>query len=193
MFRAQDKEQTNETGMSIIEVMVSMVIMGVVLVGLGQGLVLGIRMNVESKARIANLSVAKRVMESLKSQAQFSQALFDGASDNDSFNKTFYVDVNGNELAQEANSSQGVSSPSSASTQGIPEDAAYEVVVAVNDWADTTGDTLSATDSDGDSHVMVKVLTVRVQTRQSAVLSNAAQQEAARSVTVTVEMVRPAV
>ena len=193
MFRPQDKEQTNETGMSIIEVMVSMVITGVVLVGLGQGLVLGIRMNVESKARIANLSVAKRVMESVKSQAQFSQGLFDGACDNSSFNKTFYADANGNEIEEKANSSEGATSASASKTQTIPEDAAYEVVVAVNDWADSTGDTLSATDSDGDSHVLVKVLTVRVQTRQSALLSNSAKQAAARAVTVTVEMVRPAV
>src|SRR6185503_15511290 len=98
MASTDKRELKNEEGMSIIEVLVSMVIVSVVLVGLGQGLVLGIRMNVESKARVANLSVAKRVMESLKSHAQFSQALFDGASTDTTFNKTYYVDSDGIEI-----------------------------------------------------------------------------------------------
>ena len=193
MFRAEESEVRNDAGMSIIEVLVSMVIMSVVLVGLGQGLVLGIRMNVESKARIVNLSVAKRVMESLKSQAQYSQELFDNAASDDDFNKTFYVDADGNEIVKEESTSKDAGSPSTSAKTETPDDAAYQVVVDVSDFTDSSGDQLSAIDEDGNSHVMVKVMKVTVQTRQSAVLSNAGKLEAARAVTVTVEMVRPAV
>jgi type II secretory pathway pseudopilin PulG len=192
MSRTEENEMRTEAGMSIIEVLVSMVVMSVVLVGLGQGLVLGIRMNVESKARIANLSVAKRVMESLKSQAQYSQELFDKATGDDNFNKTFYVDADGNDIAKQESSAEAVSPSASAKTE-TPDDAAYQVVVDVSDFTDSSGDPLSAIDEDGESHVMVKVMTVTVQTRQSAALSNAGKLEAARAVTVTVEMVRPAV
>jgi len=176
--------------MSIIEVLVSMVICSVVLVGLGQGLVLGIRMNVESKARVANLSVAKRVMETLKSQAQFSQAVFDGASANSAFNKTAFVDSDGNDIVVAAPSSTSGGSTTSNTT---PSNSSYEVVVSVKDWTNSAGNTLSAVDSAGASHVMVKVLTVQVTTRQSAVLSNDTNKAVARQVTMSVEMVRPAV
>lgn len=190
MFRKDETQQKNEEGMSLIEVLVSMVITSVVLVGLGQGLVLGIRMNVESKARIANLSIAKRVMETIKSQAQFSQALFDGASGDSDFNKTFYVDSDGNDIAPAVS---GVAGSPLSTTQAIPGDSSYTVTVAVQDWANTAGNTLSATDSIGVAHVMVKVLTVQVTTRQSAVLSNDPHKAVARQVTMSVEMVRPAV
>jgi len=187
MSCTEKRELKSEEGMSIIEVLVSMVIVSVVLVGLGQGLVLGIRMNVESKARIANLSVAKRVMESVKSQAQFSQALFDGASSDTTFNKTFYVDSDGTEIVQ-ANPS-----PLSSTTSTVPANSSYEVTVAIRDWANSAGNHLNATDSDGVAHVMVKVLTVQVTTRQSAVLSNDRAKAVARQITMSVEMVRPAV
>ena len=188
MARTDKREPKSEEGMSIIEVLVSMVIVSVVLVGLGQGLVLGIRMNVESKARIANLSVAKRVTETLKSRAQFSQALFDGASADTGFNKTYYVDADGNDLVQ------NVTTPSTSTTSpSVPTNSSYEVRVAVKDWANSTGNTLSATGSDGVAHVMVKVLTVQVTTRQSSVLSNDAKNAVARQITMSVEMVRPAV
>src|SRR6185503_891788 len=111
MFRKDETQQKNEEGMSLIEVLVSMVIVSVVLIGLGQGLVLGIRMNVESKARVANLSIAKRVTESLKSQTQFSQALFDGASDDSAFNRTFYVDSDGNDIVDAAETSPSAVGP----------------------------------------------------------------------------------
>ena len=192
-------QRPKESGMSMMEVMVSMAVMGVVLVGLGQGLTLGIRMNVESKARIANLSVAKRVMETVKSQVQFSQGVFDDSSDNDAFNRTFYVDPDGSDINQEQSTSQDVSSgtegasPSSQVANTIvPDNSSYRVTVAVEDWADGSGDTLSAVDSDGVSHVLVKVLTVRVRTMQSAAMSNTENRAAAREVTMSVEMVRPA-
>jgi type II secretory pathway pseudopilin PulG len=181
--------------MSLVEVLVSMVIVSVVLIGLGQGLVLGIRMNVESKARIANLSVAKRVTENLKSQTQFSQALFDGASGDSAFNRTFYVDSDGNDIIEVPVTSPSTTSGSTVSdpTPGAPGNSSYQVTVAVQDWANAGGNTLSAVDSNGISHVMVKVLTVQVTTRQSAVLSNDVNKAVARQVTMTVEMVRPAV
>ena len=188
MARTDKRELKSEEGMSIIEVLVSMVIVSVVLVGLGQGLVLGIRMNVESKARVANLSVAKRVTESLKSQAQFSQVLFDGASADTGFNKTYYVDSDGNDIVEGVKTS----SPSTTSPS-VPTNSSYQVTVAVHDWANSAGNTLSATGSDGVTHVMVKVLTVQVTTRQSAVLSNDGKNAVARQITMSVEMVRPAV
>ena len=177
----------DQEGMSIVEVLVSMVIVSVVLVGLGQGLVLGIRMNVESKSRVANLGIVKRVMETMKSKAQFSQASFDGASADSSFNKSFYVDADGNDIAAVSTSS------TSNASSGAPGNSSYEVTVAVQDWANASGTKLNATDSGGVSHVMVKVLTVQVTMRQSAVLSNDANKAAARQVTMSVEMVRPAV
>jgi Tfp pilus assembly protein PilV len=179
--------------MSLIEVLVSMVIVSVVLVGLGQGLVLGIRMNVESKARIANLSIAKRVMESIKSQAQFSQALFDGASADSIFNRTFYVDSDGNDILQVDELSSEPPAISASTSPIAPGNSSYAVTVAVQDWANAGSNTLSAVDSTGVSRVMVKVLTVQVTTRQSAVLSNDANKAVARQVTMSVEMVRPAV
>jgi len=185
MFSKGETELKDQEGMSIVEVLVSMVIVSVVVVGLGKGLVLGIRMNVESKSRIANLSVAKRVMETAKSKAQFSQALFDGASADTTFNKTFYVDSDGNDIAADTVSSTSTS-PSA------PSNSSYEVTVAVQDWSDASGKTLNAADSGGVSRVMVKVLTVLVTMRQSAVLSNDANKAAARQVTMSVEMVRPA-
>ena len=186
MLRKDEVRFKDQEGMSILEVLVSMVIVSVVLVGLGQGLVLGIRMNVESKSRIANLSVAKRVMETVKSKAQLSQALFDGASADSSFNKTFYVDWDGNDIAAVSTSS------TSSASSGAPSNSSYEVSVTVQDWTNAGGNKLSATDSGGVSHVMVKVLTVQVTTRQSAVLSNEANRAAARQITMSVEMVRPA-
>ena len=191
MSRTDQTQLKNEEGMSIIEVLVSMVICSVVLVGLGQGLVLGIRMNVESKARVANLSVAKRVMETLKSQAQYSQAVFDGASANGTFNKTAFVDSDGTDIVVATQSS--TSSSGSTSSNTTPSNSAYEVTVAVRDWTNSAGNTLSAVDTAGTSHVMVKVLTVQVTTRQSAVLSNDTSKAVARQITMSVEMVRPAV
>ena len=191
MFRADKVDLKNEEGMSLVEVLVSMVICSVVLVGLGQGLVLGIRMNVESRARIANLSIAKRVMETVKSQAQFSQALFDGASADTSFNKTFYIDSDGNDIIEIPQSSTATGGGNASSTN-VPSNSSYAATVAVQDWANSAGSTLSAIDSGGVSRVMVKVLTVQVTMRQSAILSNDANKAAARQVTMSVEMVRPA-
>ena len=80
MREANDKTgRSAERGMTLMEVMVSMVILGVVLVALGQGLTLGIRMNTETKNRLTNLGLCKRITESVKSQIEATQAAFDGA------------------------------------------------------------------------------------------------------------------
>jgi type II secretory pathway pseudopilin PulG len=186
-----------------MEVMVSMTVLGVVLVGLGQGLTLGIRMNIESKARMASLSVAKRVVERVKSEIQYSQADFDGANDNDEFNRTFFVDPDGNDIVEaqdeQTPGASGVagdtgypSGGTGTETAKMPTEASYRVMISVEDWADAEGNKLTVVDSDGVEHVMVKVLTVRVRSRQSAVLSNAETRAASRDVVLDVEMVRPA-
>lgn len=174
-----EKEQTRsgQEGMTVMETMVSMVMMGIVLVGLGQGLTLGIRMNTESKLRISNLNLCKQVTERLKSQIQYSQGLFDTAEASNDFNKTFNADADGNLIPD----GQQPPSPS------------FTVTTTVGSWTDAGGNPLSAVDSNGVSHVLVKVLTVKVLAQTSAITrintSNAAG--SSRETTLKVEMVRP--
>jgi prepilin-type N-terminal cleavage/methylation domain-containing protein len=49
--------------MTLIEVMISTMILGVVLVGLGQALTIGIKLNSESKMRVASLNTCKHTTE----------------------------------------------------------------------------------------------------------------------------------
>lgn len=169
---------SHESGMTLMEVMVSMVVMGVVLVGLGQGLTLGIRMNTESKLRVSNLNLCKQVTEKLKSQIQYSQAIFDTAETSDSFNRTFTTDADGNLITP------GVSAPS-------PH---FMVTTTVSNWVDTAGNTLSTVDSNGVSHVLVKALNVRVLAQASAIsrMTSSTAAGSSRETTLRVEMVRPA-
>ena len=155
---------TGESGMTLIEVMMSTVILGIVLVGLGQGLTLGIRMNTESKNTLANLNICKRVMEKVKSQIQYDPGTFDGANTNTSFNRSFNVDADGNELQS--------ASPASA----------FLVTTAVSDWRDSGNETLN----NSNGTVVVKSLSVTVAARQSAVSSRGS------NTVLTAEMVRPA-
>jgi type II secretory pathway pseudopilin PulG len=164
--------------MTLIEVMISMVMMGAVLVGLGQGLTLGIRMNTESKLRVSNLNLCKQVTEKLKSQIQFSQTVFDSAQTSASFNQTFLTDADGVLITP------GASAPVQT----------FTVTASVINWVDAGGNTLSTVDSNGVSHVLVKALNVRVLAQTSAVqnVSAATAANSSRETKLTVEMVRPA-
>lgn len=85
--------RSGESGMTLIEVTISLVVLGVVLVGLAQGLIYGIKINSESKMRIASLNMGKYVVENLKTQISQTQAVFDATAPS---NTTYYVDTNGN-------------------------------------------------------------------------------------------------
>ena len=159
-----------EQGLSLIEVMVSTVVLGVVMAGLGQGLTLGIRLNTEAKNRVASLNVCKRVTEVMKSQIQYDKTTFDGANSNTNFSAVFHCDVDGNTLAADAT-----------------DVTVFEVRPAVADWADAGGSTLSQSGT-----VLVKTLIVRVRILQSAVVNSNANTLGYRDVAMTVEMVRPA-
>lgn len=174
----KERTKSGQEGMTVMEVMVSMVMMGVVLVGLGQGLTLGIRMNTESKLRVSNLNLCKQVTERLKSQIQYSQALFDTAETSNDFNKTFNTDADGNLITD----GQDAPSPN------------FVVTSTVSNWTDGAGDALSTVDSNGVSHVLVKVLSVRVLAQTSAIsrINTSTAAGSSRETTLKVEMVRPA-
>ena len=168
----------DQAGMTLLEVTMSLVIMGAVLVGLGQGLTLGIRMNTESKLRVSNLNLCKQFTEKFKSQIQYSQAAFDGADTNTAFNQTFSADADGNLIAP------GTNAPV----------ATFLVTTTVSSWTDAGGNTLSAVDSLGVSNVLVKVLNVRVLAQTSAIsaVSSSTAAGSSRETKMSVEMVRPA-
>jgi len=170
--------ESDQAGMTLLEVTMSLVIMGAVLVGLGQGLTLGIRMNTESKLRVSNLNLCKQFTEKLKSQIQYSQASFDGANTNTAFNQTFSADADGNLITP------GTNAPV----------ATFLVTTTVSSWTDAGGNSLSAVDSFGVSHVLVKVLSVRVLAQTSAIsaVSSSTAAGSSRETTMSVEMVRPA-
>jgi prepilin-type N-terminal cleavage/methylation domain-containing protein len=94
MNQAKDKvdEKANERGMTLIEVMISTLILGVVLVGLGQAVTYGIKQNNEGKMRVASLNMCKYMVENLKTQLSQSQAVFDATDASDT---TYYVDGQG--------------------------------------------------------------------------------------------------
>ena len=168
--------RSEEAGVTLIETMISLLAMGIVFISLGQGLTLGIRMNTEAKSRIANLNVCKRITEKLKSDIQFSQAAFDGAESNTSYNRTYSVDSYGVEIP----ANQTGTAPS------------FNITTVVGDYTDSGGNTLTATDSGGVSHVLVKSLSVTVTPVQSAVTSNTSSALSSRKTNLVVEMVRPA-
>lgn len=164
--------------MTLLEVTMSLVIMGAVLVALGQGLTLGIRMNTESKLRISNVNLCKQFTEKLKSQIQYSQAVFDGSNTNTSFNQVFQTDADGNLI------NPGTNAPV----------ATFKVTTSVSNWTDSGGNTLSALDSSSVSHVLVKVLNVTVLAQTSAIssMSSSIASGSSRETKMSVEMVRPA-
>ena len=156
--------RSKESGMTLIEVMMSTMILGVVLVGLGQGLTLGIRMNTESKNTLANLNICKRVMERVKSQIQYDPAAFDGANANANFNRSFNVDADGTEL-----------------NSGAVAASAFLVTTVVTNWTHSGGQPLSNTAG----LVVVKTLNVTVAGRQRVVSSTGS------NTSLATEMVRP--
>jgi len=85
--------QSNESGMSLAEVVFSMLVLAVVLAGLGQALTFGIKINTENKLRVATLNVCKFVTESEKTKISQSQSIFDNSAPADT---TYYVDADGN-------------------------------------------------------------------------------------------------
>src|SRR5215211_3373113 len=89
--RQREYIERNESGMTLIEVTMSLVILGVVLVGLGQALTFGIKMNSESKIRVSNLNMCKYITENIKTEIS-QQEVFD---ETDPSTTTYYVDANG--------------------------------------------------------------------------------------------------
>jgi prepilin-type N-terminal cleavage/methylation domain-containing protein len=174
----QSPQSCDQAGMTLLEVTMSLVIMGAVLVALGQGLTLGIRMNTESKLRISNVNLCKQFTEKLKSQIQYSQAVFDGSNTNTSFNQVFQTDADGNLI------NPGTNAPV----------ATFKVTTSVSNWTDSGGNTLSALDSSSVSHVLVKVLNVTVLAQTSAIssMSSSIASGSSRETKMSVEMVRPA-
>lgn len=163
------KGNEGERGLTLIEVVLSTVVLGILMIGLGNGLTLGIRLNTEARNRVSSLNVCKRVMEAMKSEIQYDVATFDGASDNPKFNSAFYCDTNGNSINPDAG-----------------QVSVFEVTPVAADWTNAGGDTLSRSGT-----VLVKTLTVRVRLLQSAVVKSNADTEGYRDVTMTVELVRP--
>ncbi|HJQ24476.1 MAG TPA: prepilin-type N-terminal cleavage/methylation domain-containing protein [Blastocatellia bacterium] len=161
---------TNESGMSLIEVMVSLVVLGVVLVGLAQGLIYGIKVNSESKMKVANLNMCKYLTENLKTQISQSQAVFDGTAASSS---TYYVDTNGNRTTTTSGSQQTDAYVSGTATSS----SAFRVNVVVTDGG------LTQT-VNGVSKVLVKVLDVTVVDVQN-------RDKVGRSVEMRVEIIRP--
>ncbi len=95
--------KAHERGMTLIEVMISTIILGIVLVGLGQALTYGIKLNSESKMRVANLNICKYMVENLKTEISQSQAVFDAT---EAGNMTYYVDTYGNKTTTDSGGNQ---------------------------------------------------------------------------------------
>src|SRR5215213_8022857 len=136
-------EQSGESGMTLIEVMVSTVVLGIVLIGLGQAMIYGIKVNNESKMRISNLNVCKYVTENLKTQITQSKADFDAT---DAADSTYYVDADGNKTYTGVGEDKKESFTSSSAFR-------VRAVTSDTDYTKTAG---------GVTSVLVKVLEVRV-------------------------------
>jgi prepilin-type N-terminal cleavage/methylation domain-containing protein len=168
--------EQSESGMTLIEVMVSMVVLGAVLISLGQGLTLGIRLNTDAKTKVGSLSLCKRITERMKSEIQFNYDSFDNANANASFNGVFYVDIDGNKVEESTGGGTVTVNPISV----------YRVSSTVGNWTNSTGGTLSA-----GGVVLVKYLDVKVSPMQSAVIKMNPNTTTSREVSMRVEMVRP--
>jgi len=157
--------EQNQAGLSLIEVMVSMVLLGVVLVGLGQGLVYGIKMGSENKMRISSLNMCKYVVENVKTQISQSQTVFDATA---ASNTTYYVDTDGNKTY----SGQG-----NNKVEDFTSSSAFRVnvVISNSNLTQTVG---------GVTSVVVKVLEVTVVDVQN-------RDKTGRYITMKVEIIRP--
>jgi prepilin-type N-terminal cleavage/methylation domain-containing protein len=138
------QEQQHESGMTLIEVMISTIVLGIVLVGLGQALTLGIKLNMESKMKVSSLNACKHIIESMKSEISESRGVFDGTAGS---NSTYYVDTEGNKT----HSGTGANA-----IEAFTNSSAFRVNVVVSDNNDLT-QTVG-----GVTRVLVKALSVTV-------------------------------
>jgi len=140
----KEQVQRDESGMTLIEVMISTIILGVVLVALGQALTLGIKLNTESKMKVAGLNTCKHITESIKTEISQSQGVFDGTVVS---NKTYYVDAAGDKTRS------GIGADEIESFTGSSAFRVNVLVSDINGLTQTVG---------GVTSVLVKVLTVTV-------------------------------
>jgi prepilin-type N-terminal cleavage/methylation domain-containing protein len=162
----QQKQQSSESGMTLIEVTVSTIILGVILAALGQALTLGIKLNTESKMRVSSLNACKHITESMKTEISQSQAVFDGTA---ASNITYFVDEDGNKT--HTGSGGNI-------TEAFTDSSAFRVNVVVENKDDLT-QTVG-----GVTSVLVKVLTVTVTDVQNI-------GKLGRETKVSVEIIRP--
>jgi prepilin-type N-terminal cleavage/methylation domain-containing protein len=164
--KKQRKHQPGESGMTLIEVMISTIVLGVVLVALGQALTLGIKMNTESKMRVSGLNTCKHITESMKTEISQSQGVFDGTA---ASNTTYYVDTDGNKTYSETGGNK---------TESFTSSSAFRVNVVLSD-----NNSLTQTVG-GVTSVLVKALSVTVVDVQNIGKSG-------RDTSVKVEIIRP--
>ncbi len=158
-------QQSNESGMTLIEVMVSTIILGIVLVGLGQALAFGIKINNESKMKVASLNVCKYITENVKTQLSESQCVFDGT---DASNTTYYVDTSGNKTTTGSGENQVAAFTSSS---------AFRVNVTISKGTYTKN--LSGVDVN-----LIRILEVKVVDVQN-------RDKTGREIKMKVEIIRP--
>ena len=163
---AQQDNPSSQSGVTLIEVMISTIVLGVILVALGQALTLGIKMNTESKMRVSSLNACKQITENLKTQISQSQGVFDGTA---ASNSTYYVDTDGNKTYTETGGNI---------TEGFSSSSAFRVNVVVSD-----NNSLTQTVG-GVTSVLVKALSVTVVDVQN-------RDRAGRETTMQVEIIRP--
>ena len=164
--KKQRNQHPNESGMTLIEVMISTIILGVVLVGLGQALTIGIKMNTESKMRVASLNTCKHIAEDMKTQISQSQPVFDATA---ASNITYYVDTDGNKTY----TGTGLSK-----TYTFTSSSAFRVNAVVTNNNDLTQTVAGVTS------VLVKVLSVTVVDVQNIGKNG-------RETSMKVEIIRP--
>jgi prepilin-type N-terminal cleavage/methylation domain-containing protein len=157
--------RAGERGMTLLEVMISTVILGVVLVGLGQALTYAIKFNNESKMRIASLNMGKYVTENLKTEISQSQAIFDAA---EAGQTTYYVDVHGNKTMKGSGSTLA---------PAFTEESAFRVTVTIAKGSYTK--VIAGAEVN-----LLRILEVKVVDVQN-------QNKPGREITMKVEMIRP--
>ena len=162
--RQREYVEQGESGMTLIEVTVSMIVLGVVLVGLGQALTFGIKMNGESKIRVTNLNMCKYIMENIKTEIS-QQSVFDGTAPSTT---TYYVDANGDKTYTGSGANK---------VEAFNDSSAFRVNVVISNGA-------YAKTVNGVSRDLVKVLTVTVVDVQN-------KGKTGREVSMKVEIIRP--
>jgi len=164
--KKQRKQQSSESGMTLIEVTISTIILGIVLVGLGQALTIGIKLNTESKMRVASLNTCKHITESIKTEISQSRDVFDATA---ASNTTYYVDTYGEKTYTGTGANK---------TATFTSDSAFRVNVVV-----TNDNSLTQTVS-GVTSVLVKALSVTVVDVQN-------RGKSGRDTSMKVEVIRP--